>query len=89
MSTPYRIHRGTALIAFTLLGSYCVDAFAYLDPGTGSILIQGAIAGIAAGAFTMKLYWYKLKAFFTGQKNDATRMDGGERSGTNESNTGN
>ena len=37
-------------------------AFAYLDPGTGSMIIQMAIAGILGALFTIKLYWYKLKA---------------------------
>ncbi len=46
------------------------DAYAYLDPGTGSILLQGLIAGIAAGLVVIKLYWYKVKAFLfrRGQK---------------------
>ena len=38
-------------------------AHAYLDPGTGSMLLQGFIAAIAAGAMVVKLYWYKIKAF--------------------------
>ncbi len=45
------------------------DANAYIDPGTGSLLLQGLIAGIAAGAYTLKLYWYKIKGFFL-RKND-------------------
>ena len=37
-------------------------AFAYLDPGTGSMIIKMAIAGILGALFTIKLYWYKFKA---------------------------
>lgn len=40
------------------------EAHAYIDPGTGSLLLQGLIAGIAAGLYTIKLYWYRLKNFF-------------------------
>jgi len=40
------------------------NAHAYLDPGTGSILIQGLIAAIAGGLFTIRLYWQKVKSFF-------------------------
>ena len=40
-------------------------AYAYLDPGTGSMILQGLIAGIAMGWFTLKMYWYKVKAFFS------------------------
>ena len=36
------------------------SAHAYLDPGTGSIILQGIIAALAAGAVFVKIYWYKL-----------------------------
>jgi len=45
-----------------------IPAYAYLDPGTGSIILQGIIAGIASVSFAVKLYWHKLKSLF--QKND-------------------
>jgi hypothetical protein len=32
-------------------------AYAYLDPGTGSIILQGLLAGIAAGAAVAGMYW--------------------------------
>ena len=42
-------------------------AYAYIDPGTGSILLQGLIAGIAAALVVIKLYWYRLKTFLFGR----------------------
>lgn len=39
-------------------------AFAYLDPGTGSMILQGLIAAIAAGITFISLYYYRFKAFF-------------------------
>ena len=36
------------------------SAHAYLDPGTGSIILQGIIGAIAAIAVASKLYWHKL-----------------------------
>jgi len=39
-------------------------AFAYLDPGTGSMLIQGLIGAVAAAFVVGRLYWYKIKTFF-------------------------
>lgn len=57
-----------ALIFFALSIS---ESQAYLDPGTGSILIQGLIAGIAAAALVIKTYWYRIKSFFgRGQSSD-------------------
>ena len=52
-------------IAFFLLGSiFPLTTFAYLDPGTGGIILQGLIAAVAAAGFVMKAYWYKFKSFF-------------------------
>jgi len=38
-------------------------AYAYLDPGTGSMLLQMLIGGVIAAMFTIKMYWYQLKSF--------------------------
>ncbi|MGO9139576.1 MAG: hypothetical protein ACLQBC_18175 [Syntrophales bacterium] len=40
------------------------DAFAYLDPGTGSYVFQVSIAAFLGGLFTIKIYWQKIKDFF-------------------------
>jgi hypothetical protein len=37
-------------------------AFAYLDPGTGSMLLQVILGGVAAVAVAIKLFWYKIRA---------------------------
>jgi hypothetical protein len=42
----------------------------YLDPGSGSYLVQMIIAAILAGLFFFKNLWWKIKAFFTRTKND-------------------
>ena len=47
-----------------LLLSFSTSASAYLDPGTGSMILQGLIAGIAVAGFTIKTYWYKLRSLF-------------------------
>ena len=39
-------------------------AEAYLDPGTGSILLQSIVAAIAALAVGIRLYWTKLRSLF-------------------------
>jgi hypothetical protein len=36
------------------------SAFAYLDPGTGSIILQVLLGGIAGLAVALKLYWHQL-----------------------------
>ena len=34
--------------------------FAYLDPGTGSMLVQLLVGGVAAAAVAIKLYWFRI-----------------------------
>jgi hypothetical protein len=38
---------------------------AYLDPGSGSFLIQLLLAGGLGAAFLIKTYWRKIKALFS------------------------
>ncbi|MDX1460861.1 MAG: hypothetical protein R3348_07375 [Xanthomonadales bacterium] len=40
------------------------SAFAYLDPGTGSMILQVVLGGIAAVAVALKLFWYRIIGFF-------------------------
>lgn len=40
------------------------QAHAYLDPGTGSMILQGIIAAVAVVGLTLKNYWYKIRGFF-------------------------
>jgi hypothetical protein len=39
-------------------------AHAYLDPATGSILLQGLLAGVAGALVVLRLYWTRVKTFF-------------------------
>ncbi|MEX2599370.1 MAG: hypothetical protein WD533_06910 [Dehalococcoidia bacterium] len=41
------------------------DAFAYLDPGTGSMLFQVVAGAVLASLFAVKMFWYRIKAFVT------------------------
>jgi hypothetical protein len=47
-------------------------AFAYLDPGTGSIILQSILGIIAAVVSYGAIYWQKVKNFFNkkNKKND-------------------
>ena len=40
-------------------------SYAYLDPGTGSYLLQIVIALFAGTIIFVKIYWNKIKIFFT------------------------
>ncbi len=40
-------------------------AHAYLDPGSGSLIFQMIVAGAAGVAFAAKIFWYRIKQFFS------------------------
>jgi len=41
------------------------SAYAYLDPGTGSFIIQIIIAAVATAAISVKVFWQKIKELFS------------------------
>lgn len=41
------------------------EAYAYLDPGTGSYMLQIIIAGIVSVLFSLKMFWRRIVDFFT------------------------
>lgn len=50
-------------------------AYAYLDPGTGSYIFQLIIAGTVGLLFAVKVYWRRIKGFFTGLFSRDKKMD--------------
>jgi len=36
----------------------------YLDPGTGSVILQAILGGVAAAAVTAKLWWRRVASIF-------------------------
>lgn len=51
-------------ILFDLVGKPA----AYLDPGSGSMLIQILLAALLGAGVAVKIFWRNIKAFFTGKK---------------------
>jgi hypothetical protein len=52
------------IISFSFIMFFNTKAFAYLDPGTGSIILQEILGAIAAGGAYCSIYWQKIKKFF-------------------------
>lgn len=52
------------LTSFFILIVYTGNAEAYIDPGTGSMILQATIAAIVGSAVTIKLFWQRIKIFF-------------------------
>ena len=59
-------------ISMTLSAVFLMEAptpaYAYLDPGTGSMMLQVLLGAIAGGLVVGRLYWQKIKSFFSGTK---------------------
>jgi hypothetical protein len=51
--------------------------FAYIDPGTGSYVLQLAIAGALGASYAVKHYWNRLKGLFS-RKSSSGPDDGRE-----------
>ena len=49
----------------TFLGT-TASAHAYLDPGTGSMMLQVAIAVLLGACFSLKIFWRQLWGFISG-----------------------
>lgn len=53
---------------YSLLSS---PAHAYIDPGTGALILQALIGGVATALFTIKLWWSKLLNVLNIKRKDA------------------
>jgi hypothetical protein len=50
-------------------------AMAYLDPGTGSMLLQLILGGMAAVGVALKLYWHRIRLAIGLDKKKGTDED--------------
>jgi hypothetical protein len=59
-----------ALALIIMVTLFPANAWAYIDPGTGSFVIQGIIAAIVGAGLFIKLYWRRIVARVTGKPMD-------------------
>lgn len=55
-----------------LVLAFPADAWAYIDPGTGSYLFQLTAAGLLAGIYAFRRYWDAVKARVLGGRADSS-----------------
>lgn len=46
-------------------------AYAYLDPGTGSMLVQGLVAALAVASAAVAAFWTRIRQLFRGRRKPA------------------
>ena len=73
--TSRPLPRWLHMLALPVFLALPASAYAYIDPGTGSILIQGLIAGLAFIA----AFWRRIRNFFSSwrRKSDSSSGDAG------------
>jgi hypothetical protein len=53
-------------------------AYAYLDPGTGSILLQGLLAALAAASAAVAAFWSQIRRLLSGRRDSKALADESE-----------
>jgi hypothetical protein len=62
-------------ILFAVYVSLTSPAYAYIDPGTGSVITTTILGFLGAVAYTVRKYFYSLGGFFRGRKSTGGRND--------------
>jgi hypothetical protein len=78
-SQTNHVGRWTPVVVALSLGLLAQPAWAYLDPGTGSMIISAIVGLFATVGLALKTYWYKIKAFM--RKDSADLPTGDEAPG--------
>ncbi len=67
MGMDIRVRFSTIVLATCLLGGIMVQpAHAYVDPGTGSYVLQLLVAGLLGGLLAAKVFWSRTIAYLKG-----------------------
>ena len=51
------------LISIFLVFILVNQSYAYIDPGTGSMLVQAVLAAIAAVSVSIGIFWHRIRSF--------------------------
>ncbi|MBT3294294.1 MAG: hypothetical protein HN919_16155 [Verrucomicrobia bacterium] len=64
MKYTYRESRGWLLLLVIVGMGMARNASAYLDPGTGSYVLQIVVASLVGGIFVLKIFFGHIAGFF-------------------------
>ena len=59
-----------SITVFWFLLVSTIPAYAYLDPGSGSMLLQLLLGGVAALAVILKFYWNRFLSLFRRERQE-------------------
>jgi NhaP-type Na+/H+ or K+/H+ antiporter len=63
--------------SITFLLSVILKPAAYLDPGSGSFIIQLLFGAVVGGLVVMRAYWSRIRAYFNKSDQEITTTDQG------------
>jgi len=69
MKISFKSIRMSAVV-FLLTCLLAPKAHAYLDPGSGSMMLQLLLAGVAGVALAAKMFWRRILAYFRRSKSN-------------------
>ena len=58
------------VVVLAALLSIATPAYAYLDPGTGSMILSAVIGVAAAVGLALKMFWYRVLSVFRGGRRE-------------------
>lgn len=64
-----------ALFGFLWILIFSRPAHAYIDPGTGSMVLQMVLAGLAGLGLALKVFWHRLMTFFGKKPKEPENQD--------------
>lgn len=73
----------SCLLTALCLGMISRPAYAYLDPGTGSMILQILLGGVAGAALAGRFYWDKLLTVIGIRSDKAASLRDDGRTGDN------
>ena len=76
MRSDYKAHLLLTLQACVISQLFFPStALAYVDPGSGSVIVTTVLGLIAAVSYTLRKYFYKIRKLFAGKKTEPEHQD--------------
>ena len=75
----------SGVLIFLFIAFLQKDANAYLDPSSGSILIQILLGGVAGFAVLLRIYWRKIRRSLGLYKSDSEKESSSQDAGNDQS----
>lgn len=66
------------ILLIILILPFSNNTFAYIDPGSGSLLLQGILAAIASLTTVLGIYYARIKQFFSRKSREEDQADNDE-----------